>query len=205
MRMRTESQAYAARLVNLQQAWWKRVLDVQAPYRIHLRRLRLGRTLEIGCGIGRNLIALGTNGVGIDHNVAAVEVARRRGLRAFTPAEFRTAGEARCGSFDAMLVAHVAEHMREEAVVHLLREYLPLVRLRGRLVVITPQELGFRSDPTHVEFMDFARVASVVRAVGLTLERQYSFPLPRRCGRYFRYNEFVTIACKGETEERDAK
>jgi hypothetical protein len=84
--------------------------------------------------------------------------------------------------------------MRAADAVALLREYLPLVRAGGRVVLITPQERGFRSDPTHVEFMDLSRVAAVAREVGLELLSQYSFPLPRAFGRIFTYNEFVTIA-----------
>ncbi len=63
-------------------------------------------------------------------------------------------------------------------------------------MIVTPQEHGFRSDPTHVEFMDFVCVAVIVEALGLELVKQYSFPLPRPFGRVFKYNEFVTIACK---------
>ena len=62
------------------------------------------------------------------------------------------------------------------------------------MVLITPQELGFRSDPTHVRLVGFAEGATIVRDAGLTLREQYSFPLPRALGRSFRHNEFVTIA-----------
>ena len=51
----TETAAYRDRLVNLSGAWWKRLVPVQAPYRFNVRRLCPGLTLEIGCGIGRNL------------------------------------------------------------------------------------------------------------------------------------------------------
>ena len=33
----------------------RRMLPTQAPYRWNLRRLRLGRVLDVGCGVGRNL------------------------------------------------------------------------------------------------------------------------------------------------------
>ena len=54
--------------------WWKKLLDVQAPYRWNLQRLKLGLTLEIGCGIGRNLMHLKGQGIGIDHNFQSVEM-----------------------------------------------------------------------------------------------------------------------------------
>src|SRR5674476_1246283 len=54
----TAGPEYARRLQTLSGARWKRVLDVQMPYRANLRRLHLGRTLDVGCGTGRNLAAL---------------------------------------------------------------------------------------------------------------------------------------------------
>jgi SAM-dependent methyltransferase len=79
---------YAERLQHLEAAWWKRLLDVQRPYRWNLRRSHLGCTLDLGCGIGRNLMNLDPGSVGIDHNRHSVAVARERGLTAYTTDEF---------------------------------------------------------------------------------------------------------------------
>lgn len=68
----TEGADYARRLQRIGDVWWKRVLNVQAPYRAHLRRLQLGFTLDVGCGIGRNLSHLDSNGIGVDHNAEAI-------------------------------------------------------------------------------------------------------------------------------------
>lgn len=192
--MKTDDDAYTARLTST--AWWKRALDVQRPYRWHLRRLRLGYVLDVGCGVGRNLVNLGGRGagVGVDHNRASVEEARRRGLEAYTPDELRASPQATPGRFDSLLLAHVAEHMSEEQAVALLAGYLDLVRAGGRVVVITPQEAGQRSDPTHVTFMDFAAVERVLRGAGCSVDARYSFPLPRLAGKVFKYNEFVVLA-----------
>src|SRR5512139_906426 len=104
----TGGEAYAERLIRLQTAGWKRWLDVQAPFRWNLRRLDPGFTLDIGCGIGRNLQHLRGHGVGVDANEYCVRAARARGLTAFTPDEFRTSGEYnRQGRFDTILLAHV--------------------------------------------------------------------------------------------------
>ena len=51
----TAGQQYTERLKHLSGPLWKRVLDVQAPYRWNLKRLEPGHALEIGCGIGRIL------------------------------------------------------------------------------------------------------------------------------------------------------
>jgi 2-polyprenyl-3-methyl-5-hydroxy-6-metoxy-1,4-benzoquinol methylase len=191
---RTDDPAYAERLRALEGARWKRWLDVQAPYRWNIRRLNLGRTLDVGCGLGRNLAHLGGVGVGVNHNVASVALARERGLEAYTAQEFPASAAAVPGGFESLLVAHVVEHMPEEDAVGLLRTYLPYVRPGGKIVLITPQERGYATDPTHVRFCGFAEVAALCETVGLTVVRQYSFPFPRVAGRVFPYNEFVTLA-----------
>lgn len=188
----SKGDAYAARLARLEGARWKRWLDVQAPYRWNLRRLALGRTLDVGCGIGRNLLHLGDAAVGVDPNVAAVETARARGARAFTPGAFRASAEAQV-PFDALLFAHVLEHMPRAEAAALVAEWLPQLRAGGRVVLIAPQEAGFRSDPTHVEFLDEAALRALLAGAGCTVERVYSFPFPRAAGRLFPYNEIVAV------------
>jgi len=190
----TRDREYTERLVRLQRAPWKKWLDVQAPYRWNLRRLRPGFTLEVGCGIGRNLEHLRGDGVGLDHNPHSVAAARAVGLRAFTPEEFRGTEWDRPAAFDSLLLSHVAEHMRRDQLLSLLRTHLPYVRSRGQLILITPQEVGFASDPSHVEFMDLAFLRAVAEELGLAPVRDFSFPFPRPLGRVFIYNEFVSVS-----------
>jgi 2-polyprenyl-3-methyl-5-hydroxy-6-metoxy-1,4-benzoquinol methylase len=193
----THGKEYAERLIRLQTAPWKRWLDVQAAFRWNLRRLNPGSTLDIGCGIGRNLLHLPRPSVGIDVNEYCVQAARARGLIAFTPSEFQQSAEYnRPGHFDTILLAHVAEHMTEDQVVTLLQEYEALLRSDGRLILISPQEAGFRSDATHVELMDFVRLARISVRLGFQPERSYSYPFPRWVGKLFTYNEFVVVSRK---------
>jgi SAM-dependent methyltransferase len=189
----TRSRAYRDRLRRLEGARWKRWLDVQAPYRWNLRRLRLGRTLEVGCGIGRNLLHLGEGAVGVDHSPHAVETARARGCTAFVPEELRASPYADA-LFDALLFAHVLEHTDAAGAETLVRGYLGYLRRGGRVVWITPQEAGQRSDPTHVELFDWEKLEALARRLGLERERAYSFPFPRFAGRFFVHNEFVFVA-----------
>jgi SAM-dependent methyltransferase len=197
----THTKEYADRLIRLQTARWKQWLDVQALHRWNIRRLDPGFTLDVGCGIGRNLQHLLGQSVGVDINEHCVRAARARGLTAFTPDEFRRSSEYyQPGRFDAILLAHVAEHMTEGQVVSLLREYEPLARSGGRLILIAPQEAGFRSDPTHVELMDFTRLARISDRLGFQPERAFSFPFPRWVGNFFKYNEFVVVSRKPASE-----
>jgi SAM-dependent methyltransferase len=190
----TADAEYAARLQRLGGRRWKRILNVQAPYRWNIRRFGLGRTLDIGCGLGRNLLHLDGNGVGVDHNAESVAECRRRGLTAYTVEEFPRSGHAVAGSFDSMLLAHVLEHVDRETADGMLFDYLKYVRPGGQVVFITPQESGYKSDSTHVRWVDFTVLRDTAQAHGLEVTRTFSFPLPRIAGKVFTYNEFVQVA-----------
>lgn len=192
----TAGREYAERLRSLEDARWRRVLNVQAPYRWNIRHLGLGRVLDVGCGLGRNLAHLDGNGVGVDHNADSIAIARERGLEAYTIEGFRASAQAVPESFDSLLFAHVMEHMDREADVRLVSEYLPYLKHGGRVCFITPQERGYRSDATHVQFVDFTGLREIAAATGLEVVRSYSFPLARFAGQAFTYNEFVLLAAK---------
>jgi hypothetical protein len=144
-----------------------------------------------------HLIHLLGNGIGVDVNPTSVEVCRRRGLDAYTVEEFLASGHARPESFDALLMAHVLEHLPAVDAHEIVGFYLPFVRPGGRVVFIAPQERGFTHDATHVRFVGFAEAAELAETHGLTVDRQFSFPFPRPAGRFFTHNEFVTVAHKG--------
>lgn len=172
---------------------WKKLLNVQAPYRWNVRRLGLGFVLDVGCGIGRNLAHLDGRGVGVDHNPHSVAEARARGLEAYTAEEFAHTKWSRRGSFDSLLCAHVLEHMHMDEARTLLLDYLPLVKPGGRLVIIVPQAAGFRSDASHVQYLDPALLATLTDPLPIDLERVFSFPFPAWAGQVFRYNETVAV------------
>lgn len=200
MERETDSGAYAQEMSAVAGKRWKRALNVQAPYRWNVRRLTKGRVLEVGCGIGRNLAAL-PGSVGVDHNPESVAIARRSGLRAWTTSEWPRCEDAVAGSFDTLLVAHVLEHVTDEVADQLLESYTPYLRAEARMVLICPQEAGFRIDPvTHIRFLTGEDLAEHARNVGFGLRSSGSFPFPRWAGKMFTYNEFVLVAER--TEER---
>ena len=192
----TASPAYAERLASLERRGLRRFVDVQAPYRWNLRRLRLGRVLDVGCGLGRNLLSLGRDSVGVDHNPDSVGIARARGLNAYTVEGFLASPDARPLGYDTLLYAHVLEHMPRTAAVQLVRDYMPFLKADGRACCITPQERGYASDATHAEFVDFDGLRSITAEAGLDVTLTYSFPLPRVFGKLFTYNEFVMVASR---------
>lgn len=192
----TRGEDYADRLRTRSEAWWKRWLDVQAPYRWNLRRQDLGRTLDVGCGWGRNLVALDRASVGVDHNAVSVADARSRGFNALTSEEWAASDLRAPDAFDSLLFAHIVEHMSEEEAAGLVREYLPYLKPGGSVFFICPQERGYAIDPTHVRFTDLHDLAELSRVVGLSPARSFSFPFPRRAGKVFTYNESCLLATK---------
>jgi SAM-dependent methyltransferase len=192
----TEGEDYARRLSGRSGARWKRALNVQAPYKWNLRRQDLGRTLDVGCGIGRNLGTLAEGSVGVDHNKASIEIARARGHVAYTTTEWVEAKPHAPGSFDGLLFAHVIEHMDALAGAALVNEYLDFIRPGGKVFFVCPQERGYASDPTHERWTTGEDLEALARGVGLQPEPWRSFPLPRRAGKAFTFNEFNVLAHK---------
>jgi 2-polyprenyl-3-methyl-5-hydroxy-6-metoxy-1,4-benzoquinol methylase len=192
----TRGEDYARRLHAKETARWKQVLNVQAPYRWNLRRHDLGRTLDVGCGIGRNLETLPPGSVGVDHNATSIAIARQRGLTALTTQEWETSELRVPESYDGMLVAHVIEHMPPEQGLEVMQSYLPYLRPGGRVLFICPQERGYASDPTHVRWTTGEDLMELSRELGLEPRRWKSFPLPRFTGKAFTYNEFNVVATK---------
>jgi len=76
----TESKDYAKHLRRRADVWWKTILPVQAPYRWHIRHLRLGRTLDVGCGYGRNLEVLASGSIGVSHVLEHMSQRQARSL-----------------------------------------------------------------------------------------------------------------------------
>ncbi len=185
--------AYTERLIG---KWWKPTSIVQAPYRWNIRRLDLGYVLDVGCGVGRNLLHLDGNGVGVDTNRHSVAVAGERGLIAYTADDFPDSPNAIPESFDSLLFSHVLEHMTNDQAEALVGAYLPYLRPAGKVVFVVPQEAGFASDHTHVEFVDEETIERIQGRHRLQSISTVSFPFPKPAGRVFTHNETVAVSRK---------
>ena len=195
---RRQARSTPSRLTALETARWKRVLDVQRPYRWNLERLHLGRTLDVGCGIGRNLQNLGPDAVGVDHNAHSIEICRQRGLTAYTDAGVprgiegaardvrRHAAARTCSSTSARRWPTTSS-----------RSTSPTCGREARSSSSPPGgRVPVRRDPRAVGGPGGRRGARARH--GMTVVRSYSFPFPRPVGKVFKYNEFVTVARKPE-------
>lgn len=196
-----KDQAYADRLIGISAKRFKKILQPINPYRLHIRRIVSGSILEVGSGIGRNLGYLdGQDVIGVDVNQVSVAYSVGLGYRALSVADFELKKTDYCEAFDYLLFSHVLEHMDHSDALAILREYLCYLKPGGGLVVICPQEKGFLSDNTHVSFLESKDIQILLEAVDCRVITSRSFPLPRRTGKFFIYNE--TVVC-GVKLERD--
>ena len=116
-----------------------------------------------------------------------------KGLKTFLPEDFAKSEHGSPQSFDSLLIAHVLEHVPAGKIASLLETYLPYVRSKGKVIVITPQEKGFSMDPTHQTFLGFKEITELFQRVGVEPSARWSFPFPRFLGSIFPYNEFVSV------------
>lgn len=191
--MTTRDEWYTLRLLSIRRNAWKRFLRPVNPYRILLQRV-VGddKTLEVGCGIGRVLDWL-PNGIGVDHNESSVNFCRAKGLEAYTVSDFESKTDRFTLAFECLTFVHFFEHIKSESQFEVLNHYLSYLKPGGKVLVICPMERGFDSDETHVAFMDFYDIRTLMFSAGLLEIKSFSFPFPRHAGRFFIYNEFICI------------
>ena len=193
-RASTASETYTHRLQKLSSKRIKRILKVQEPYRRRYQKIIIGSTLDLGCGLGRVLQWLSADSVGIDHNPMSIEHCRKMGLRAFTNVEFEISDHLE--KFDNLLLAHLLEHLSEEDQIQILQTYLPCLKVGGKLIVVTPQQRGYKSDSTHITYTDNKKIAQIFKKLEIEINSSKSFPFPRVVGRVFTYNEYQVVGIK---------
>jgi len=186
---------YAERRLRAENAWWEAAARRAAAVPRAPAKPALGLVLEVGCGIGRNLDHLRGTSVGVEHNRRAVEIARGRGLNAFTAEDLRASPWATPGRFDSLLFSHVLEHMQAAQATELVRGYLDLLADAGRVVAVTPQEPA--SVPIRRTWSSWTSMRSKECSAAPASGRgPILVSAPRLAGVVFKYNEFVTIARK---------
>jgi 2-polyprenyl-3-methyl-5-hydroxy-6-metoxy-1,4-benzoquinol methylase len=154
-----------------------------------LHAVKHGRILDVGCGNGERLELLKNLGwtvKGIDFDRQSVEKAKRRGL------------DVDCGdlksmnypadSFDAVIMSHVIEHVPQPR--ELLAECARLLKLGGRLVMLTPNAESFGLDyygrcwrglepPRHLQIFSQPALEQIVKQAGLNVVKGKSFVGPQ--------------------------
>lgn len=192
----TKKTSYAQRLNNLQNKGWKKKLQFLNPYRYHISMIAKGQVLEVGCGIGRVLSFIPNRSTGIDHNLKAIEFCQKNNLTALSTEDFFLKYSSKKELFDTLIFSHILEHMTFKEAFELVNTYLPYLKKKGRLILITPQIKGFHSDPTHIEHMDIQTLKSLANNLDIEEIHTYSFPFLSYFGKYFIYNENIFIGNK---------
>jgi SAM-dependent methyltransferase len=109
------------------------------------------RVLDVGCGYGKTLNLLRTNGlkgVGVDVNQSMVKTNLSNGLNCLTLEQFDDTSD----SYDLIMMLHVIEHFSPPDLLHFIDHYLGRLKLGGRLILATPLMWpGFFDDFDHVK------------------------------------------------------
>jgi len=148
-------------------------------YRRHLLYPRLarrlvGRSLDVGCGVG-DFLRYRPGTVGVDVNPRTVEYCRSLGLDAHLMAPDRLPFDA--AAFDSALLDNVLEHIEDRGP--LLAELRRVLRPGGRLLVGVPGLRGWDSDPDHKIAYDEASLTAAVEAGGFRVTEIFHTPLWR--------------------------
>lgn len=192
----TKDKEYADYIITAQNTGWKSWLDVQLPYRKKLQKLDLGKTLDVGCGIGRNLKALPASSVGIDHNKYSINYLVKEGFIAYTVGDFKKSEHSKVATYDSLLFAHIIEHLTVKESKDMIRNYLKYLKKGGQVVIICPQKKGFSKDSTHITLHDRESIARLLSGLGLKILTKHSFPLPEYFGGIFAPNEYWVVGQK---------
>lgn len=126
-----------------------------------LSRRLVGRTLDLGCGIG-DMLAYRGNTVGVDINPRTVAFCNARGVEAHLMGSNTLPFPA--GELDSVLMDNVLEHLAEPEP--LLAEVHRVLAAKGRLLIGVPGSRGWDSDPDHEVRYDEGSLVDAGQRVG---------------------------------------
>lgn len=154
-----------------------------APYLV-------GRTLDIGCGIG-DMLGFRPGTIGVDINPNNVAYCQRNGYEAHLMEQDRLPFPD--ASFDSAILDNVLEHIAEPGP--LLGEIYRILPADGTLIIGVPGELGYASDDDHKIFYDEHALVTCLAAAGYRTETIIHTPvksalLNRRMRQYCVYGVF---------------
>jgi hypothetical protein len=138
-------------------SWWRK--QVRQGYLRDIRQQCIGKTIDLGCGVGELLKLLPNGSIGLEINPFAVRYCQAEGLNValYDPAsdDYRLEGLDQRG-FSTLTMNHVLEHLDDPGEV-LFKLFESGKRLSiQRFVFTVPGWKGYLSDPTHRTFVDMA-------------------------------------------------
>lgn len=160
-----------------------------------LSRRLVGRTLDVGCGIG-DMLAYRTNMVGVDINPRTVAFCKTRGSEAHLMSSNYLPFASQ--EFESVLMDNVLEHLSEP--VPLLVEVHRILVEKGRLLIGVPGSKGWDSDPDHKIRYDEGLLIDTVQRLGFRHLETFHTPawrsawLDRVARQYCIYAAFERVA-----------
>ena len=136
-----------------------------------LNKHLVGRTLDIGCGIG-DMVRFRPQTEGVDINPETVNWCRAQGLPVYLMEPHRLPFDNK--SFDSVLLDNVLEHIMDPEPI--LLETHRILKDGGRLIIGVPGRKGFAADPDHKIFYDQAKLSAVVGLKGFQLMHFFATP-----------------------------
>lgn len=173
---------------------------VRKAYLRSARSRLQGAVLDFGCGIGELLETLPPGSAGLEYNRATVEHCRAKGLDVHWYDGFSDGWQLSAipegRGFDAMVVSHVLEHLRDPmAVLNALLHAAGRIGI-GTVLAIVPGRAGYRSDATHETFVDRAMLEDETAwaGSGFRLDGARYFPGNARwVGDWFPHHELQVV------------
>ena len=142
------------------------------------RQAGAARALDVGCGTGRLMVALGRagwNAEGLEPDPVAAEIARRTSGCRVVVGGFLTA-DLPSAAFDLVVLSHVFEHLADSQAT--LRRIAALLAAAGRAVLIYPNPAGLGArlfkkqwtewdPPRHLVMPPLSAICSAAQRNGL--------------------------------------
>ena len=158
-----------------------------------------GPTLDLGCGIGELLEKLPKGSLGTEINQESIAYCRQRDLDVIyydlLEREISFTFLPR-NHYLTCIISHVLEHF--SAPQNVLENLFPALAEIGvqKIVVVVPGLRGFKSDPTHKKFVDYAFLYrhNLFHTDFYTVTQNRYFPLNiSSAGKVFTHNEWIVV------------
>lgn len=144
-----------------------------------------GRILDIGCGRGEflNLMkSLGWEVMGVEVDAKAAQAAKESFKIPVVTNSFEDTSFPE-GSFDAITLHHVIEHLEEP--LQYLKKCFQLLKPQGKLVIVTPnidslassilkRDCVHFSPPWHIYLFSQKALSGIIRDTGFSIERSFT-------------------------------
>jgi hypothetical protein len=172
---------------------------VRTIYLNDIKKYCIGKTIDLGCGVGELLKIWPEGSIGFEVNKVVVEFCKKNGLNVnlYVPEEdnynFKMI---EAGKYETFTMNHVLEHLeRSFEIINKIFESCDRLGIK-RIVFTVPGHKGYKSDATHQTFinMDYLTKTGVTDNKYYQLRVNKYFPVNSEAfSRYFTHNELRLV------------